>query len=126
MPYKNKQDKLNHNHRYFHSWYERNGNIRNRSSNYVEKIREWQRKNIERVKCSRQLRDAVKMGRVTKPDYCQVCGKKKKLMGHHKDYNKPLVVDWLCASCHKLRHSVLNRLNWYDRPGQEGKPAPAP
>ncbi len=36
---------------------------------------------------------------------CEICGEPKVQM-HHKDYSKPLDVDWLCNECHnKLRRS---------------------
>ena len=46
----------------------------------------------------------VRMGRIKKPTKCQVCNKKSKVEGHHKDYKKPLDVIWLCRNCHKLEH----------------------
>lgn len=34
---------------------------------------------------------------------CSVCGKKK-ADAHHRDYSKPLEVEWLCRQCHADRH----------------------
>jgi hypothetical protein len=36
---------------------------------------------------------------------CEVCGKTKKIHGHHDDYAKPLNVRWLCDEHHKQWHS---------------------
>ena len=36
---------------------------------------------------------------------CVDCRLKPAVHGHHEDYDKPLEVDWLCTSCHKLRHT---------------------
>ncbi len=48
---------------------------------------------------------AVKSGELVKPDICSKCGVPgKKLDGHHKDYEQPLVVVWVCRKCHKQRH----------------------
>jgi len=48
--------------------------------------------------------DAVKNGVLIRPSCCDRCRKECKPDGHHKDYSKPLDVDWLCRSCHKLWH----------------------
>lgn len=108
MPYKNKEDKLNHNHRYFRSWYENNGGKRNRAEDYIQKIQEWQRNNPEKVRTAKKLYYAVKVGKIVKLDFCQDCGRRTRLGGHHYDYSKVFEVDWLCSSCHKLRHPRLN------------------
>jgi hypothetical protein len=103
--YKNKEDRDRHNHYYFKLWYERNGKTRNRNSDYVEKIKEWQNLNREKVIASRELAKAIQKGIIKKPINCQGCNRQTKLSGHHTDYTKPLIVIWLCSSCHKLKHS---------------------
>lgn len=50
------------------------------------------------------LRHAVRNDHIKKPTRCQECNKKRKLHGHHKDYSKPLDVDWLCSECHATCH----------------------
>lgn len=35
---------------------------------------------------------------------CEVCGTTIGVHGHHDDYQDPLVVRWLCSSCHRLHH----------------------
>ena len=51
------------------------------------------------------LGNAVRDGRLQKPDTCQDCGIKPNVLhGHHEDYYHPLVVVWLCPPCHKARH----------------------
>ncbi len=52
-----------------------------------------------------RVRDAIRYGKLIKPDSCQRCGKPTPanlLDGHHHDYSKPLEVEWLCRSCHGL------------------------
>jgi hypothetical protein len=39
---------------------------------------------------------------------CAKCGNQE-VQGHHEDYAEPLVVVWLCRSCHKLRHSAMRK-----------------
>jgi ribosomal protein S27AE len=52
----------------------------------------------------RELRQAVRDGRITKPDQCSSCGSASVIHGHHHDYSRPLDVEWLCGSCHAIRH----------------------
>ena len=50
---------------------------------------------------------AVKRKKLDKPEECQMCNKKKPLEAHHKDYNKPLDVIWVCKECHGGIHLTL-------------------
>ncbi len=53
------------------------------------------------------LRYAVKIGKVKKPEACQICDSThKKVQAHHYDYNKPLEVIWCCRSCHATIHRL--------------------
>lgn len=55
------------------------------------------------------LKHAIATGQVIKPSTCEQCGKApKNLHGHHEDYNKPLVVIWLCPKCHRIEHGRLH------------------
>ena len=36
---------------------------------------------------------------------CEGCGAKK-VHAHHPDYDKPVDVKWLCASCHHQEHAM--------------------
>lgn len=52
--------------------------------------------------------NAVRDGRLVKPTACERCGTecsaKRSLHAHHHDYSQPLVVEWLCGTCHRLEH----------------------
>jgi hypothetical protein len=53
------------------------------------------------------LGNAVRDGRIEKPDHCSKCGKKevsRRIHAHHHDYTKPVDVTWLCTQCHKDEH----------------------
>lgn len=51
----------------------------------------------------------VRVGKVIRPDYCKRCGiantpianGRSSIQAHHRDYSKPLEVEWLCPECHK-------------------------
>lgn len=102
MPHKTPEDKKVYNQRYYKEWYARKG--RNRAVDYAEAIRAWKKNNPEAVEAYKQLRQAVRSGRVIRPTNCSRCGRESRLVAHHPDYTKPFEVLWLCSSCHKLLH----------------------
>lgn len=53
---------------------------------------------------------ALHSGVITRPPACERCGDTGYIHGHHIDYAKPLVVEWLCASCHAKTHQ------WFSKP----------
>ena len=61
-------------------------------------------KNPEKVRARWVIKSAVRRGKIEKPRDCEVCGASRPLQGHHRDYASPLVVVWLCSSCHGLEH----------------------
>ena len=46
------------------------------------------------------LNGSVRRGDITRPDRCSRCGDVKRVEGHHRDYSRPLEVEWLCRPCH--------------------------
>ena len=102
MPYKNKQKRYD----WYNNWYKKNG--RNRNEDYYEAIKEWGINHPEAIKAHKKLGYAIRTGKVIKPKNCSSCNKEKRLSAHHEDYTKPLIVLWLCSSCHKLKHLLTN------------------
>ena len=67
----------------------------------------WQTQHPERRKAHNTLNNAIRDGRVTKPDICERCQEYSEIIhGHHKDYNLPLDVEWLCPACHASEISI--------------------
>lgn len=61
-------------------------------------------KNKDKVWARQQLASAVR-GKRLERQACERCGSSK-AQGHHHDYAQPLVVRWLCATCHGATHRV--------------------
>jgi hypothetical protein len=52
-----------------------------------------------------KFRYFCKKNNITPPDLCELCGMfGLRVHPHHDDYSKPLVVKWLCKSCHQKIH----------------------
>lgn len=67
----------------------------------------WQKSNPIKRLANHIVNNAVRDGRLEKPDTCESCGNKpKRLHGHHDDYAFPLVVRWLCPGCHVKWHKT--------------------
>lgn len=60
----------------------------------------------EHIKANHALSNAVRDGRVTKPEACWHCGSVGPVEGHHVHYDLPLDVVWLCRSCHCKAHRM--------------------
>ena len=56
------------------------------------------------VRATDKVRYALRTGKLVRPEYCEDCGKVCKVVAHHKDYDKPLEVDWLRQVCHSGWH----------------------
>lgn len=63
--------------------------------------RKWLEENSDKRAAHTILNNAVRDGRVNKPDCCSRChAQPERIDGHHADYTKPLDVIWLCRQCH--------------------------
>lgn len=69
--------------------------------------RGWKKRNQDKIHCHNVINNAIRDGKIAKPDACSSCGKSGvKIHGHHPDYTKPLDVMWLCATCHSRQHRL--------------------
>ena len=53
--------------------------------------------------------NALREGRLSKPDACNECGRDKHLVAHHHlgyTADHQLDVQWLCRPCHKAAHAI--------------------
>lgn len=65
-----------------------------------ERLASRRRGYTKEVRCRTLLNNAVRDGRIQRPDCCSMCEEKGRVEGHHSDYNQPLQVLWLCPLCH--------------------------
>ncbi len=73
-----------------------------------QQLRDLYRKRTPReTKANYTLTNAVRDGRVQKPDGCWHCGSATNVEGHHVHYDWPLDVVWLCRSCHVKAHKQM-------------------
>jgi len=90
--------------------------------NVAEKYREhgrrdvatWRARNPKEHRAHRLVRAAIKSGELTPLD-CQICDSDKIIDAHHRDYDQPLVVVWLCRRCHRRMHNLFPELEGANR-----------
>ena len=71
----------------------------------IRSCKKWAVNNPIKRLASHSVNNAVRDGRLYKPDTCESCkSKPNRLHGHHDDYAFPLVVRWLCPGCHNKWH----------------------
>jgi hypothetical protein len=64
----------------------------------------WAKRHPQKRAAHEAVREALLAGRLVRPSTCSSCGKECVPQGHHEDYGKPLVVQWLCTKCHGAQH----------------------
>ncbi|WP_213993820.1 hypothetical protein [Sodalis sp. dw_96] len=57
------------------------------------------------------ISNALRDGKVIKPNRCQLCNVECRPEAHHRDYGKPLEIMWLCKKCHVKWHKRNMPLN---------------
>jgi hypothetical protein len=72
---------------------------------YREAKRKYRKNHPQKARAHMLVRDAIKNGVLCKMP-CEECGKNN-AHAHHDDYDKPLVVVWLCKKHHENRHVLL-------------------
>lgn len=53
------------------------------------------------------VHEALRKGELVKPTSCSWCGDTEQpIHAHHPDYNRPLMVVWICRPCHQQHHET--------------------
>lgn len=68
-----------------------------------QNAKNWINKNPEARKAHKIVYNAIKSRRLIRQP-CSVCGTTERIHAHHKDYSKPLEVEWFCAKHHQRHH----------------------
>lgn len=71
-----------------------------------EDARRYRQANPKKYKAQTWVNNAVRDGRLVKPEVCEECPGTLQIEGHHDDYDKPTEVRWLCSRCHSLWHAA--------------------
>ena len=86
----------------YRRWYEKSET----GKHVIDSIkRAWNNRNQAKRKANEAVNNAVRDGKLIKPDMCSECGVAGRIHGHHDDYAKPMDVRWLCPACHKSWHA---------------------
>jgi len=54
----------------------------------------------EKKRAQKKVANAIKYGRLVRPNICEHCDTHVFTEASHTDYDKPLDVEWLCKPCH--------------------------
>ena len=74
----------------------------------VSRQRLSQRRYPERQAARAAVHRALKSGVLVKAGFCGGCGTgDDALEGHHTDYSRPLLVQWLCKRCHRKADKLM-------------------
>ena len=83
-------------------WAERN---KEKLSEYRKRYAPLYRKRKQSEQKARwTLGNAIRNGKIKRPNKCSICGKNGLIHAHHDNYNKPLEVVWVCHQCHFKKH----------------------
>lgn len=76
------------------------------------RIRNYRYKNPLKYKAHCSVNNALRDGRIVRPDTCSCCQSTSKLQAHHWSYEEEhwLNVVWLCTRCHADEHNRLREL----------------
>jgi hypothetical protein len=61
----------------------------------------------EKTRARYDTRNAVRTGKLLRPNICSKCPSTAEIEAHHEDYSKPLEIIWLCPACHHDEHKRI-------------------
>jgi len=73
-------------------------------------VNEYRKNNPKKYKAHIAVGNALREGKLHRPDRCSHCKVECKPEGHHEDYQKPLDVVWLCSECHRNLHAFYETI----------------
>lgn len=76
-----------------------------RRAHIAKTVKRWKEKNPAAYRAHYLTTNAVRDGRLRK-EPCLFCGADK-VHAHHRDYDDPLNVIWLCPKCHHRLHAAF-------------------
>lgn len=88
------------------------------------RARKWLAANGHKRRAHCAVNNAVRDGRLEKPDHCERCKSVGPVQAHHHDYDKPLDVVWVCTACHGLEHRSDDWGRLITKPNPEDYPSP--
>jgi hypothetical protein len=65
-------------------------------------VDKWTAKYPERRQAAIHVMHALRDGKLKRGSRCERCAREGRIEGHHRDYSKPLEVEWLCPVCHEV------------------------
>lgn len=71
---------------------------------YESYVKRFKIANPEKARAHQLVRRAVVTGALIRQSVCETCGGFGHTDAHHPDYSQPLMVQWLCKSCHSQWH----------------------
>ena len=90
---------------YYLKWKESDSGKQYLKENWKERKKKYRK----HYKASEKVKDAIKAGKLVRPETCSICNEKGRIEGHHADYDKPLEVIWVCKKCHTMIHKNLKK-----------------
>lgn len=69
-----------------------------------DKRKKYLKLNPRKVLAREAVKQAIQKGILIRPEFCERCGGKRRIVAHHDNYSKPLKVEWICSPCHMLHH----------------------
>jgi len=77
----------------------------------IKRSKAWVKRNPQKRKAHEAVKAAIRSGELTPRRTCQICsitsvGAASNIEAHHWDYSEPLMVGWLCRSCHRRFHKT--------------------
>ncbi len=67
----------------------------------------YRKKYDKKVKATAKVNRCILKGLLVKPEKCSLCKKKGSIHGHHRNYNHPYIVIWVCSYCHNQIHKIV-------------------